>query len=195
MLRLESNYRKALRVSDILLLDGVGMQILVRMALGKNVFNNNGTDLLPRVLENCRAENKSVYFYGATNIVNDICIQKARADGLKASGQDGYSALDLAEIPDYSYLFVALGTPKQELWLYRNREVIKQKRIVAIGVGGFLDFYSGAAKRAPILIRKLRLEFFYRFLSNPSQHKNKIKNNLLIFREVIRLRNWKKENK
>lgn len=62
-------------------------------------------------------------------------------------------------------LLVGLGSPKQELWIYNNRENLNHK--VAIGVGGSFDAYTTYRKRAPLFIRKIGLEWIYRIIQRP----------------------------
>ena len=76
--------------------------------------------------------------------------------------QNGYSPLIWNEILDNSVLFVGLGTPKQEIWVFDNIDIIKQKKLLVIAVGGYFDFLSGKFNRAPSLIRKLNLEWLWR---------------------------------
>ncbi|PCI25602.1 hypothetical protein COB57_00020 [Candidatus Peregrinibacteria bacterium] len=65
-------------------------------------------------------------------------------------------------------VFVAFGCPKQELWIERNIKHCPKVRMM-MGIGGSFDFIVGKIKRAPILIRKLGLEWFYRFIQEPSR--------------------------
>jgi N-acetylglucosaminyldiphosphoundecaprenol N-acetyl-beta-D-mannosaminyltransferase len=66
-------------------------------------------------------------------------------------------------------LFVALGAPKQEKWIYKNKEKLKVK--IAMGVGGSFDVIAGKAKRAPEIYRKLGLEWLYRLIQEPWRYK------------------------
>ena len=61
-------------------------------------------------------------------------------------------------------LLVALGSPKQEKFIYRYKDKLNCK--IAIGVGGCFDVISGTVKRAPKLFIKLKLEWLYRGLSD-----------------------------
>lgn len=63
-------------------------------------------------------------------------------------------------------LYVAYGAPRQDKWIGRNREALTSVR-VAVGVGGALDFMTGRATRAPRLMQKLGLEWFYRLIREP----------------------------
>ena len=64
-------------------------------------------------------------------------------------------------------LFVALGSPNQEIWMSRYLHDLKVK--VCQGVGGTFDVIAGRVKRAPVAFRSLHLEWFYRLLSQPSR--------------------------
>lgn len=65
-------------------------------------------------------------------------------------------------------LFVAFGSPKQEIWLAENLPKLPSIKI-AIGVGGSFDFIAGIIPRAPILMRKLGLEWLFRLYKQPKR--------------------------
>ena len=67
------------------------------------------------------------------------------------------------------FLCVALGSPKQERFVYENKNELKVK--AAIGVGGSLDIWAGTLKRAPEFYRNHGLEWLYRFIQQPSRYK------------------------
>jgi N-acetylglucosaminyldiphosphoundecaprenol N-acetyl-beta-D-mannosaminyltransferase len=60
--------------------------------------------------------------------------------------------------PDF--LWVGLGAPKQEIWIYEHREKIRGS--IIIGSGATFDFFSGRIKQAPELVRNVGLEWLYR---------------------------------
>jgi N-acetylglucosaminyldiphosphoundecaprenol N-acetyl-beta-D-mannosaminyltransferase len=66
-------------------------------------------------------------------------------------------------------VWVSLGAPKQEQFMYRLKPLLK--RGVVIGVGAVFMFYSGdtAWKRAPLWIRRMRLEWLYRTFQEPKR--------------------------
>ena len=64
-------------------------------------------------------------------------------------------------------LIVGLGCPKQELYIWRNRERLNVP--VSLGLGASLDFEAGNIKRAPRWISELGMEWFYRFLQEPGR--------------------------
>lgn len=74
--------------------------------------------------------------------------------------------------PTIDILFIAFGAPKQEKWIYENLNKIPVK--VSIGVGGAFDYISGKVPRAPLIIRKIGLEWLFRLLVEPWRLKRQI---------------------
>ncbi len=64
-------------------------------------------------------------------------------------------------------LVVGFGTPKQELWLRQFHHELSVG--VAIAGGATIDFLAGRQIRAPAWIRKLQMEWSYRWISDPKR--------------------------
>ena len=64
-------------------------------------------------------------------------------------------------------VFVCLGVPKQEYWIYNNKNQLNAK--VFIALGGTLDVFAGNVKRAPDIYIKLGLEWLYRLIKEPKR--------------------------
>ena len=64
-------------------------------------------------------------------------------------------------------LIVAMGAPKQEKWIYANKDRLKVD--VACGQGGTLDYEAGNVKRAPEIFQKIGLEWLWRLIKQPSR--------------------------
>lgn len=62
-------------------------------------------------------------------------------------------------------LIVFLGCPKQEKFIYRNKDIYQVP--VSLTMGGCVDFIAGNVKRAPLWMQKAGFEWFYRFLQEP----------------------------
>lgn len=69
-------------------------------------------------------------------------------------------------------LFVALGAPRQEKWIYKHKDELKVD--VATGQGGTYDYEAGRIKRAPIWIQKIGMEWFWRLCREPKRIKRQI---------------------
>ena len=64
-------------------------------------------------------------------------------------------------------VFVCLGVPKQEFWIYNHKDELNAK--VFIGLGGTLDVFAGNVKRAPDIYIKLGIEWLYRLIKEPKR--------------------------
>lgn len=95
-------------------------------------------------------------------------------------------------------LFVGLGCPKQEKWMFSNRGRLK---CVAVGVGAAFDFISGEKKIAPEWMQKMGLEWVFRLLCEPKRlWKRYAKHNprfliLFVWQYFQSLLKWRKNDK
>ncbi len=62
-------------------------------------------------------------------------------------------------------LFVGLGAPKQERWIWKHKDELQV--LVSIGVGAAFDFIAGTVRRAPLWMQKCGLEWFFRLCQEP----------------------------
>jgi N-acetylglucosaminyldiphosphoundecaprenol N-acetyl-beta-D-mannosaminyltransferase len=87
--------------------------------------------------------------------------------------KDTNEVIDLINKSKVEVLLVGLGSPKQEFWIYNNRDKLNVN--VFMGVGGSIDVWGGYFKRAPYFIKKLKLEWLYRTLQDPKRIKRNLK--------------------
>jgi len=167
--------------ADLLIPDGIGV-IKAAKILGNPLKEKvAGVVVGEKLVEALAAEKTfSLFLLGGKPGVAGIAAQKLteKYPGLKIAGlHDGYFKKDgdeneavLAEIRASSadVLYVCLGAPKQEKWIYANRAALPDVKILA-GLGGSVDIYAGTAKRAPKIFIKLGLEWFYRLLKEPKR--------------------------
>jgi N-acetylglucosaminyldiphosphoundecaprenol N-acetyl-beta-D-mannosaminyltransferase len=169
-------YRSILRKTNYIYGDGIGIYFAGKVTHQQISDNINGTDLFPLICELCEREKYTVYFLGsAPGIVEKMAqnIKKKYPMLVIAGTHHGYfdnesnGGYIINEInrTETKILFVGMGTPKQEKWIYDNYQSLNFN--VAIGVGGLFDFYSGSKLRAPLFIRKLHLEWLFRLLYEP----------------------------
>ena len=86
-------------------------------------------------------------------------------------------------------LLVGMGSGKQEIWIWNNREKFKNIG-VCIGVGGTLDIWAGKKKRAPKLVQNLGLEWLYRVIIEPKRIFRVLK--IFNFLNKLFIERWKK---
>jgi len=158
----------------LVLNDGIAVD-LASMALYRSWFpgNLNGTDLVPALLAAAPGGTR-VFLYGAKpDVLAKTAELVASRYGCAVCGAlDGFSA-DPAKAaaqaaqahPDIA--LVALGNPLQEEWIAAYALAIGVP--LAIGVGALFDFMTGAVARAPVPMRRLRLEWLYRWAQEPGR--------------------------
>lgn len=170
-------YRRNLDSADLVLADGIGLRLAGRM-LGTEVRANvNGTDLFPRLCERAAREGLSIFLLGARPGIAEAvadAMQESLAQLKIAGFRDGYWSHEQEDeivaavaASRADILLVALGAPRQDLWIARHHERLRVP--VALGVGGLLDFYSGRIPRAPLWLRELGLEWIWRLLQEPGR--------------------------
>ena len=73
------------------------------------------------------------------------------------------------ELSGADVVFVCLGSPKQELFIAEVKE--RFPSVLFVGLGGSVDIYSGKKRRAPLILRRLGLEWLYRIAREPKRLK------------------------
>ena len=118
---------------------------------------------------------KKVAIFGGKREVIEKVISKLRenfpnAEIVKAfdgyTQDNGFVAKEISLCkPDI--IFVALGTPRQEIWINKYANLFPKS--IMIGIGGSLDVWSGMKPRAPKWVRDLHLEWFFRVILEPKR--------------------------
>ncbi|RNF39979.1 WecB/TagA/CpsF family glycosyltransferase [Planococcus salinus] len=182
----DEQVKKLINSSTYQIADGIGILLAARLKGGNINSRVTGVDMMANLLKFAEEQGHPVYFYGAKEEVVTKAISNIRAThpAIPIAGYtNGYHKDEDAlvrKIRDSGarIIFVALGSPKQELWIQRNMSKLPNV-LVFQGVGGSFDVFSGTVKRAPELFRKYGIEWLYRLLSSPSRFKRQL--NLPIF--------------
>ncbi|TGU99603.1 glycosyltransferase [Mesorhizobium sp. M00.F.Ca.ET.151.01.1.1] len=165
-------------LDDFLILpDGIGVDLAAKLLYGAAFPDNlNGTDFVPAFLQASKRP-LTVGLLGATRVNAEAASLKLAALAVQHSFvvvHDGYfSAAQEPEVigrieklrPDM--LLVAMGVPRQELWI--ERHIDERHCTLPIAVGALLDFLSGSVPRAPLWMRRLRLEWLFRLAVEPGR--------------------------
>ena len=181
MRRRNVDYAKAVARADVLLPDGIGVELAAKMSGQKLTANLNGTDLVPALLEKAARMGKSVYLFGGTPGTADAAAASLihTIPDLRIAGtSNGYGdAADtekvIADINDSGadIVLVALGVPMQELWLYRYAQRLNAP--LTLAVGALFDFLAGTVVRAPKLVRRAKMEWVWRLAQEPRRLANR----------------------
>ncbi len=165
--------------ADLLVPDGIGVIKAAKILgtpLKEKVAGVVVGEKLVEMLSHAPAH--KLFLLGGKPGVAQIAAEKltAKYPGLVIAGlHDGYFQKEgaeneavLAEIRQSGadVLYVCLGAPAQEKWIYTNRAALPEVTLL-LGLGGSVDVYAGTVKRAPKIFIKLGLEWFYRLCKEP----------------------------
>ena len=182
--RKDQNYRKILQSVDLALPDGIGLVWLGRIFGIPFKERVTGTDFMENLAGMAEQEDKSIFLLGGENGASEKTTKtlKKKFPNLKIAGfleyqnqWQNYEQIFRADI-----LFVALGAPKQEIWIYDNLPKLPNIKI-AVGIGGAFDFISGKIPRAPKLLREIGLEWMWRLIMEPKKRWKRALNAVIIF--------------
>ncbi len=185
--------------ADLVVPDGIGVVYASRILKTPLKARVPGCEVAEKLLEYAAKTGDGVFFFGGgkkTDLRDAVSVLAAnnmreKYKGLNVVGtRDGYfSESDVDGIIDEinasgaKILFVCLGAPKQEKWIYDNRDKLKVS--FAAGLGGTLDVFAGTVKRAPEFFIKTNLEWFYRIVCNPSRFGRFLKLPKFLFGTII----------
>jgi len=150
--------------NSAVVLDSIGICYLFKKKTNLNVDVVNGIDLAERIME----KGYRTFIVGSTTRNVSLAVENLKRKGFNVVGyNDGYFSQDDKLIEQINsvnteVLLVGMGSPKQEKWLYKNFEALEFR--IGMGIGGSIDVWAGVYKRAPIFLRKLKLEWLYRTL-------------------------------
>ncbi len=195
-----SQYRHCLQnACDMVFADGSGIRLA---SLWKGLApkdNLNGTDMFPLLCEQLADNGLSLFLLGGKEGISAIAADKmqCRYPNLKIAGthhgfidepQVNAAVIKQINESEASVLLVAMGAPKQELWLAKHKHRLDVS--VGIGVGGLFDFYAEKVKRAPLWVRQIGMEWICRLSEEPGRMWKRyiLGNPLFIYRVLKEIR-------
>ena len=174
----DAEFGAVLEAADMNTADGAPVAWFMRLTGERTQQRINGPDLMWRCCEALNhPRSPSIFLYGNTEGTNEKLTSVLRRSfpHLKVAGcisppyrplTDQETARDIAAIEQSGagIVWVSLGCPKQEKWMYANK---KKLRAVMIGVGAAFDYHAGTIKRAPKWMQHAGLEWLHRLSSEP----------------------------
>lgn len=172
-------YRKVQNSGAMALPDGQPLSIVSRKRGYSKAERVPGPDLMPAILDLSQETGYRHFFYGSTEATLEAlrAALLRRYPKLQLAGMYSPPFRELTEEEDEEvvrrinesgadFVWVALGAPKQEWWMYEHRHRIQS---LMLGVGAAFDFTAGTTKRAPMWMQKLCLEWVFRILREPKR--------------------------
>lgn len=173
----DEEYRKIQNSAAMALPDGKPLSIVSKRRGFTEAERVPGPDLMPRIFELSKEKGYRHFFYGSTQATLDKLKEKItkKYPYLQIAGMYSPPFRLLSESEDEQiiqmindtcpdFVWVALGAPKQEKWMYDHMDKIHG---IMLGVGAAFDFTAGTVKRAPRWMQELCLEWLYRILQDP----------------------------
>ena len=130
-------------------------------------------DIMGDVFAEGIKQGKTHYFYGGKD---DEVLEKLRSNlekdypGIQIVGMYSPPFRPLTDeinklSPDF--LWVGIGAPKQEMWMWQHQEKIHNT--VMFGVGAGFNFFAGTLDKAPEWMEKASLEWLFRLSKEPKR--------------------------
>lgn len=203
MAKESKEYCKIQNSAFMALPDGSPLAFVQRLRGYKEAETVPGPDLMPEIWKKTEYTDISHYFYGSTpETVQALeTTLKKKYPKLKIAGIESPPFRNLSEEEDQEVIkringsgaaivWVGLGAPKQEEWMYRHKGKINA---LMLGVGAGFDFHAGTVRRAPEWMRNHYLEWLYRLLQDPRRlWKRYVKTNIkFVFLSILDAFRWK----
>lgn len=172
---------EALAAAELVTPDGMGVVQAARL-LGESLPGRvYGPDLMELQLERAAAAGTPTFLYGGTDqaALNELKVALGRRHpGLNIVGgispphrelteREQAADVDAINATGAKIIWVGLGSPKQEIWMQRNREALDAS--VLCGVGAAFDFAIGRVDQAPKWMREHGLEWLHRVGQEPGR--------------------------
>lgn len=172
----DSEFANIIKNAELVIPDGVGVKLALALN-GVNVERIPGIDFAKNLLMESALNNIPVAVIGAKEDVISKAVEnlKNEIQGLNVVYyRNGYFDNDSVIYDELNktspkLVLVAMGSPRQEKFIYNSKKLLKP--CLMVGIGGSLDVWSGTLKRAPKFVQKLGLEWLYRTISQPSRIK------------------------
>lgn len=179
-------FKKVVETAQIKLIDGVGVVLAGRL-LNFDLKKTSGVDMMEDLINLASIMRLRVLLIGGKpNLALRLAdCYSSKYPEAKFLGMEGVKNIRKPKkeeekaifsiVADYKphLVFVAFGSPDQELWLERHKK--KFNKSVVMGVGGAFDFLDGTVNRAPLTIQKLGLEWLFRLLNQPWRWRRQLK--------------------
>lgn len=169
-------FSEILKNADLLIPDGVGVKIALKI-YGISQERIPGIEFAGRLIEHCAQNSLPVALIGAKEETLQSACQKLKEKHENLNivyARNGYfkedderAIVDEIKSKNPKLVLVALGVPKQEIFIKKYKNEFPNT--IFVGVGGSFDVWSGNVKRAPKIFRQLGCEWLWRLIKEPSR--------------------------
>ncbi|MFN8248992.1 MAG: WecB/TagA/CpsF family glycosyltransferase [Ferruginibacter sp.] len=192
----DKKFETALKHTDVLVLDGVGIAFGSVLLNGKNIKKISGQDCFDYYMAEANKRNWKVYFLGSTEQTLQKIKDRAKQEFPNVitgsysppyrpefTDEDNTAMVNAINAFKPDVLFVGLTAPKQEKWAYEHRDKVNARIISTIG--NVFDWYAGNSKRPAKIWINLRLEWLVRIFLRPEIFKRNTGNQMMFLRDLF----------
>lgn len=192
----DKKFETALKHTDVLVLDGVGIAFGSVLLNGKNIKKISGQDCFDYYMAEANKRNWKVYFLGSTEQTLQKIKDRAKQEfphvitgsysppyRPEFTDEDNTAMVNAINAFKPDVLFVGLTAPKQEKWAYEHRDKVNARIISTIG--NVFDWYAGNSKRPAKIWINLRLEWLVRIFLRPEIFKRNTGNQMMFLRDLF----------
>ena len=175
----DEEYRKIQNAAAMAIPDGKPLSVISQMRGFADAERGPGPDLMPEIFARSAGKGYRHFFYGSTEETlqqfkqklereySDLQIAGMYAPPFKPlSEEEDQKIVDLINKSHPDFIWVALGAPKQECWMYEHRGKVEG---LMLGLGAAFDFFAGTVKRAPKWMQDMCLEWLFRISQDPKR--------------------------
>jgi exopolysaccharide biosynthesis WecB/TagA/CpsF family protein len=157
---------------DVILRDGIGVAILLKLQ-GKRIGRNmNGTDLIPKILDQYIGKKVAVLGTREPYLGEAVRAISKRHDVDIRIVDNGFESehhyLSLLEDVRVDLILLAMGMPKQEKVAVHLKNNLQYPTLIVCG-GAIIDFYAQRIKRAPLWVQRIGCEWLHRLFQEPTR--------------------------
>jgi N-acetylglucosaminyldiphosphoundecaprenol N-acetyl-beta-D-mannosaminyltransferase len=163
-----------------------------------------GPDLLLAMCDRAPQRGHRHFFYGGTPRATEQLVSRltGRFPGLAVAGyrsppfrlptqEEDTADVEAINAARPDFVWVGLGTPKQEKWMAQH--VGKIDAAALLGVGAAFDFLSGAKPQAPLWMQRSGFEWLFRLMTEPRRLARRylVDNSIFVVRAIQQIAGWK----
>lgn len=175
----DENYKNVQNSAIMAIPDGGPLSSVGRKRGHKKMDRTTGPSYMKEIFDISEEKGYTHYFYGSTDETLKKLSENLKKDypNIKIAGmysppfreitkQEDMDIINKINITNPDFVWVGLGAPKQEIWMYNHKDKING---FMVGVGAGFDYFAGNIKRAPVWMQKSNLEWLYRLMQDPKR--------------------------
>lgn len=170
-------FDKAIRSSDYIRISGFFLRFLVSVIYKVSVSKIKTEDFINELFELGQEQKFKIFLLGSDHATLNkaLRVTKKRFSKLQILGHHGYfnktdneKVVKMINKINPKIIIVGLGSGKQEVWVYRNKNKFKKVKLI-FTVGNFIDIIGGKDNVPPKVLRRIGMEWLYRIIREPKR--------------------------